>query len=124
MLLIEATLNSDPLKLFRKHCPVILKNLRYIYSGKRFDKLDFDHRYCQVSYKSTQPYFITEQFQKMTKWINQNKNVGSIALGLLDDIDAGVVEEIQHSGETWDSEKEYSQNITDSQLLKIASLCK
>jgi hypothetical protein len=120
MILIEAVADE---RIFKKDRAVIIKSLKYIYSGKRYDKLDFD-RYSEVVYKPIPPYRIPEKLQSLQKWIDGNQSIKLTAQQLLDDIDAGVKEELLYSQEHWDSEKDYTQSITDSQVLGLLSPCK
>jgi hypothetical protein len=93
----------------------IVKNLKYLYSTKSYDKLDFDRRISEVNFKPKKPYHIPEKFEHLREWIQAHPEVKLHADQVVDQLDSGGETRLCSEQDPQDSQGYFGSSFTDSQ---------
>jgi hypothetical protein len=93
----------------------LIKNLKFLYSTKSYDKLDFDRKISEVSYKPKKPYQIPEKFEQLRKWSHEHPEMRSKADHVMNQLDSGGEARVFPEGGSEDSQGYFSSPFSDSQ---------
>jgi hypothetical protein len=97
MIVVDLSFDVEKSKYLKESNVLLFKNLKYLYSSERIDKLQFG-RYSEMHFKMTRPFLKSDQMDDLHSWVKTDrfKTLRASSLQLLDQLSSGLTENALH----------------------------